>query len=171
MPAQPSPYSDSLQPVSGPKTKCNRRNQHSSPVAAQPLRCHMYDLSILKQDTWDQKRPCWYCGLLFVPKIKSAWKSHFCCDPHRQAYNKYGSLPFDKIMLALREEIRKQIKEQTHAEVLAKAEPIIERRVKEEEMKMYGRLKKVLAAMVLDPKKAIQEMEALAAGVSDPGGN
>ena len=101
MPTQPSPYSDSSCGDSVRKTLRNRKNQNSSPVAAQPLQSHRYDLSSLKPETWNEARNCWYCGLPFRPTVKSAWESHFCCTAHRQAHNKYGSMPFEKIMLAI----------------------------------------------------------------------
>ncbi len=164
MPTQPSPYSDSSCGVSGPKRLRNRRNQHSSPVASQPLRHHMYDLSILKPDTWDQQRPCWYCGLPFQPKVKSAWQSHFCCTPHRQAFNKYGSLPFEKIMLALRAEITKQVEARTLADWTERLERIVEARVQARKSQMEIYIRQTVARFIKDPAKALRELDAVESG-------
>jgi hypothetical protein len=76
-----------------------------------PLRSPLYDLSILKPETWQEKRPCWYCGMVFVPKRPHDWKQHYCCNEHKTAFHQNGYLPFDRLMVCLREEIRKQIKE------------------------------------------------------------
>ncbi len=84
------------------------------------------------------------------------------------AYNKYGRLPFDKLMLALREEIRVQLEKQTHAEILKKAESLIERRLAEQEKELVAKLRTVIAQMVLDPAKAVRELEAVRAGSVSP---
>ena len=167
-PNQPSPYSESPQPVSGPKPLHNRRNQHSSPVAAQPLRTHMYDLSCLKQEEWSKSRPCWYCGLPFEPKVKSAWKSHFCCDAHRQAFNKYGSMPFEKVMLALREEISKQIKAERREEMEVEIERIVERRMQARKQELTAFIRQTVARFVRDPDQALRELDAIEAGAKSP---
>jgi hypothetical protein len=168
MPTQPSPYSDPATGLQTRKTLPNRRNQHSSPVAAQPLRHHMYDLSILKPDTWEQNRPCWFCGLMFHPAAKSAWQSHFCCTPHRQAFNKYGSLPFEKLMLALREEITKQIRALLREDLVALIEPIVEARVQARKQQVATYIRQTVARFIKDPAKALRELDAIEAGVSAP---
>ena len=166
MPTQPSPYSDSSCGVSGPKRLRNRKNQYSSPVAAQPLRHHMYDLSILKPETWDQNRPCWHCGLPFHPTVKSAWQSHFCCTAHRQAFNKYGSMPFEKIMLALREEITRQIKAERREDLEAMVEKIVEARVQSRKQQAETYIRQTVARFLKDPGKAVRELDAVEAGAA-----
>ena len=167
-PNQPSPYSDSFTGAVERKTLRNRRNQHSNPVSAQPLQAHRYDLSSLKPEKWSKSRPCWYCGLPFEPKVKSAWKSHFCCDAHRQAFNKYGSMPFEKVMLALREEISKQIKAERREEMEVEIERIVERRMQARKQELTAFIRQTVARFVRDPDKALRELDAIEAGAKSP---
>jgi hypothetical protein len=82
-------------------------NQHTSPTSTAVFREKMYDISMLTPENWQEPRPCWYCGCWTVPENLRAWKKHFCCDEHRKAFNKYGYLEFDRIMLNVREEMQK----------------------------------------------------------------
>jgi len=166
MPTQPSPYSDSSCGDSVRKTLRNRKNQNSSPVAAQPLQSHRYDLSSLKPETWNEARNCWYCGLPFRPTVKSAWESHFCCTAHRQAHNKYGSMPFEKIMLALRQEITRQIKAERREDLEAMVEKIVEVRVQARKSQMETYIRQTVARFVKDPAKALRELDAVEAGAA-----
>ncbi len=168
MSTQPSPYSDSFTGAAARKTLRNRKNQHLSPVSAQPLLNHRYDLSCLKPETWSEQRNCWYCGLPFRPAVKSAWQSHFCCTPHRQAFNKYGSMPFEKIMLALREEIRKQILAERREDLLALIEPIVEARTQARKQQMETYIRQTVARFIKDPGKAMRELDAIEAGAKNP---
>ena len=171
MPTQPSPYSDSLQRVSGPKRLSNRKNQNSSLVAAQPLQTHRYDLSCLKPETWNEQRNCWYCGLPFRPTVKSAWQSHFCCTAHRQAFNKYGSMPFEKVMLALRSEITKQVEARTLADWTERLERIVESRIQARKREMESYIRQTVARFIKDPAKALRELDAIEAGAKIPESN
>lgn len=71
----------------------------------------MYDLSALTPETWDQPRLCWYCEMLFTPERRQDFQQHFCSTPHRQAFNKYGKLPYERMMLSVRQEITRQVEE------------------------------------------------------------
>lgn len=168
MHTQPSPYSDSSLRVYVRKTKANRRNQNSSPVAAKPLKVQLYDLSTLNSEEWEKSRLCWYCELPFSPRIKSAWKSHFCCTEHRMAYNKYGKLPFEKIMLALRQEITKQIEARTLADWNERAERIVESRIQARKRELESYIRQTVARFIKDPAKALRELDAVEAGVKLP---
>jgi hypothetical protein len=166
MPTQPSPYSDCTTRPVARKTLRNRKNQNTSAVAAQTLQSHRYDLSSLKPETWNEQRNCWYCGLPFRPKVKSAWEMHFCCTPHRQAFNKYGSMPFEKIMLALREEISRQIKAERREELEAMIEKIVESRIQARKREMESYIRQTVARFIKDPAKALRELDAIEAGAS-----
>ncbi len=168
MPTQPSPYSDSATGLQTRKTLRNRKNQNSSPVAAQPLQSHRYDLSSLKPETWDEARNCWYCGLPFRPTVKSAWQSHFCCTAHRQAFNKYGSMPFEKIMLALRAEITKQVEARTLADWTERLERIVESRIQARKREMESYIRQTVARFIKDPAKALRELDAVESGSALP---
>lgn len=164
MPTQPSPYSDSSCGVSVRKPLRNRKNQNTSPVAAQALQSHRYNLSSLKPETWNEARNCWYCGLPFRPTVKSAWQSHFCSTPHRQAFNKYGSMPFEKIMLALRAEITKQVEARTLADWTERLERIVEARVQARKSQLEIYIRQTVARYVRDPAKALRELDAIESG-------
>lgn len=167
-PTQPSPYSDSATRPVARKPLRNRKNQNTSPVTAQPLQSHRYDLSSLKPETWNEQRNCWYCGLPFRPTVKSAWQSHFCCTAHRQAHNKYGSMPFDKIMLALRAEITKQVEARTLTDWNDRLERIVESRIQARKRELESYIRQTVARFIKDPAKALRELDAVEAGVKIP---
>ena len=98
--------------------------------------------------------------------IKSAWKSHFCCPQHRMAHNKYGKLPFEKIMLALRSEITKQVEARTLADWTDRLERIVESRIQARKREMESYIRQTVARFVKDPAKALRELDAVEAGVS-----
>lgn len=79
-------------------------------VVSEVFRRPLYDLAILRPDNWTEKRLCFYCSLPFLPKRPNDWFQHFCCKEHKIAFHQYGYLPFDKMMVAVREEITRIVK-------------------------------------------------------------
>ena len=86
-------------------------NQHTNPVFQKPIKNQIWDSSFLKPENWDEQRPCWYCGVQFKPKNRSGWTAHFCQEDHRKAFNKYGFMPYEKLLLALTNRIDHKIEE------------------------------------------------------------
>lgn len=80
-----------------------------------PFKAPLYDLSALSKETWNTPRPCWYCSVAFVPSGPRHWRQHFCSDQHRAAFSKYGYLPYDKLILALRDEVTRQVEQKFSA--------------------------------------------------------
>ncbi len=155
--------SERAQPVSVPKT-AKRPNQHTNPNPGKVFRLPMYDISSLTPETWEHPRPCWYCGCPFTPKRKNDWVQHFCSKDHKDTFYKYGVLPFDRIMLALRQEITKQIEAESFSRIVGLAQQEINRRTLQTERELYRRLRGVVASMILDPRKAKKELDAIATG-------
>jgi len=91
-------------------------NQHTNPLTGKIFKQPRFALTDLKPDNWSDPRPCWYCGVQVIPNHRRHWQKHFCCEDHRKAFNKYGYMPFEKLMLALREEIRKEVARQLNGD-------------------------------------------------------
>jgi len=55
---------------------------------------------------------CAYCKAYFTPRPGKTAIQRFCCENHRKLYWKYGTLPLDKLLNRLRQEIRQIIREE-----------------------------------------------------------
>lgn len=84
------------------------------------------------------------------------------------AFNKYGRLPFEKIMLALRGEIAKQLESRTLEEWTERIEKIVEEKVQARKQQAETYIRQTVARFVRDPSKALRELDAVEAGVKLP---
>ena len=77
-------------------------------------------------------------------------------------------MPFEKIMLALRAEITKQVEARTLADWTERLERIVESRIQARKREMESYIRQTVARFIKDPAKALRELDAVEAGVSPP---
>jgi hypothetical protein len=135
-------------------------------------RSPLYDLSTLTPDRWEQQRPCWYCGVLFAPQKRNCWEQHFCSEEHRLSFNKYGYLPFEKILLALQREIKKEVDALAFESLATRASSEVKDRMKaalEIEMtKLRRYVRHTVVRMMDDPEEVRRELDSISSGATSP---
>lgn len=57
--------------------------------------------------SWRDPRNCLFCGVKFTPARPQDAQQKFCQLPHKDAFYKFGSMPFPKLVAALRKAILK----------------------------------------------------------------
>jgi len=77
-------------------------------------------------------------------------------------------MPFEKIMLALREEITRQIKAERREDLEAMVEKIVEARVQSRKQQAETYIRQTVARFLKDPGKAVRELDAVEAGAALP---
>jgi len=140
----------------------NNGNGHADAIAVGTFRSPLYDITILKPENWQEKRPCWYCGMMFAPLRKNNWDQHFCEDEHRQIFNKWGYLPFEKLMIAVQTEIRRQIQglilESLGEATISKVQPALVKMIRDGETGMREYVRKTVASMLENPERVRKEL-------------
>lgn len=77
-------------------------------------------------------------------------------------------MPFDKIMLALRAEVRKQINAERLEDWTLRLDKVIESRIQNRKREMETYIRQTVARFIKDPAKALRELDAIEAGAAIP---
>lgn len=126
------------------------------------FRSPLYGLDILRPEKWEEKRPCWYCGAVFSPQRPNNWDQHFCKDEHKTLFNKYGYLPFDKLLAAVKMEIQLEVKaiilESLVERAISKMHPRLMGVIRASETKHREYVRKTVASMLDNPERVQKKL-------------